>query len=227
MPLVVIEGIDGIGKTVQSHKLIDNLGKMGQRTELLDYPRYDHGSSILVKQYLAGKFGKDPLKLDPYMVAPFYTIDRVVSYLTDWQEKYQRGDWLVSNRYTGSSAIHQGAKLPEGEREDYFRWLDEVEHDAFFLPRPDLVILLDAPFEISDMLRQHRNNSDIHEDNKDYLFTCWDVAHHAASFFNWILVDCSTADRRGLRDADDIGDEILSMVTSRLLLPMRDTATSL
>lgn len=191
MPLIVIDGIDGTGKATQANLLFSELECRGKKVRLLDFPAYDRGSSILVRQYLEGRFGSDPTALDPYLISPFYSIDRVISYLTDWRDSYRAGDWLVSNRYTTSNMIHQAAKLPDAERLAYLRWLEEMEYDSFELPRPDLTILLDLPFEVSERLRVTRNRLDIHEEATDYLRVCRETALMAAGLYRWTVIDCS------------------------------------
>lgn len=191
MPLIVIDGIDGTGKATQAGLLFSELKDRGEKVRLLDFPAYDCGGSILVRQYLEGRFGLDPTVLDPYLISPFYSIDRVISYLTDWRDSYRAGEWLISNRYTTSNMIHQASKLPAAERSAYFRWLEEVEYDNFDLPRPDMTILLDLLFEVSDRLRINRNHLDIHERATDYLKDCRETALMAADEYRWKVIDCS------------------------------------
>ena len=61
-------------------------------------------------------------------------------------------DLVVCDRYVGSNAAHQGAKLQGEARARLLAWLDEVEYGEFALPRPDLVVLLDAPVALARQL---------------------------------------------------------------------------
>lgn len=214
MPLIVIDGIDGTGKATQANLLLSELETRGENVRLLDFPAYDRGSCILAKQYLEGKFGSDPMALDPYLVSPFYSIDRVISYLTDWHTNYQTGDWLISNRYTTSNMIHQGSKLPEADRLSYFQWLENVEYDNFELPRPDMTFLLDLPFDVSDRLRKLRNRPDIHEEATVYLQVCRETALMAAEEYRWKVIDCS--DGHDILDPEKIHENIMTEIDSEL-----------
>src|SRR5439155_18851733 len=61
-------------------------------------------------------------------------------------------DLVVCDRYVASNAAHQGAKLAGDARRRLLDWLDEVEYGEFALPRPELVVLLDAPVALARQL---------------------------------------------------------------------------
>ena len=59
--LIVIEGLDGSGKSTQIECLKNKLN--GKNVHRIKLPDYDSESSALVKMYLRGDFGKTPVTL--------------------------------------------------------------------------------------------------------------------------------------------------------------------
>ena len=80
------------------------------------FPRYDQESSALIRMYLSGQFGEDPNDVNAFASSIFYAVDRYASYMTDWKSAYEGGGIILSDRYTTSNAVHQGAKLPAAEQ---------------------------------------------------------------------------------------------------------------
>ena len=155
--LIVFEGTDGSGKSTQFQKLCDRLDGMGRSYQRLVFPQYDQPSSALIRMYLGGEFGTHPQDVSPYAASAFYAVDRYASWRKVWGEDYQNGGLILADRYTTSNAVHQGAKCSPEERQAFFRWLDEFEHDKLGLPRADLVVYLDMPTEKAvELLRRYR-----------------------------------------------------------------------
>lgn len=194
--LIVFEGTDGSGKSTQFELLAKRLEAEQIGFQRLRFPQYEEPSSALIRMYLGGAFGDDPEAVNAYAASTFYAVDRYASYQRVWKDYYQGGGLVVSDRYTTSNAVHQGSKVPEGERAEFFRWLYDLEYDRMGLPRPDLVVLLDMPVELSEQLMRKREQStgthaDIHERDEDYLKKCRDVALHAAKYYGWRTVSCA------------------------------------
>ena len=217
--LIVFEGTDGSGKSTQFELLAKRLEAEQIGFQRLRFPQYEEPSSALIRMYLGGAFGDDPEAVDAYAASTFYAVDRYASYQCVWKDYYQGGGLVVSDRYTTSNAVHQGSKVPEGERADFFRWLYDLEYDRMGLPRPDLVVLLDMPVELSEQLMRKREQStgthaDIHERDEDYLKKCRDVALHAAKYYGWRTVSC--AKNGAIRGVEDIHEEVYAIVKSCL-----------
>ena len=157
--LIVFEGTDGSGKATQTKLLFERLEREGKAVRRLTFPRYDKDSSMLVHMYLGGEFGSNPGDVNAYAASTFYAVDRYASSKEDWGAWYENGGLLVTDRYTTSNAVHQTSKLPEGERKAYLDWLFHFEYKLMGLPRPDLVIYLDLPTELSAALRRQREES--------------------------------------------------------------------
>ena len=62
--LIVIEGLDGSGKTTQIELLKSKLSS--KQIQQIKLPDYDSPSSTLVKMYLHGEFGKNPDDVNAY-----------------------------------------------------------------------------------------------------------------------------------------------------------------
>jgi len=161
--------------------------------------------------YLDGEFGSDPDTVGPHAASTFFAVDRYASYKTVWGKAYARGETVLTDRYTTSNAIHQGSKLRGAERETFFHWLDEFEHQKMELPRPDIVLFMDVPIEIAlENIRSRGSVSDIHEAGADYLRTCAEAAKDAAEFYGWYSVLC-TEDAK-MRPEHEIHRDILDIL---------------
>jgi len=215
MPLIVLEGIDGSGKSTQFAHLCAYFSAVRLPYFPIVFPQYDKDSSALLRNYLKGDYGTDPSAVSPYVASTFFAVDRYDAYKTVWGGAYQKGTPILSDRYTTSNAVHQGSKLQGGERAAFFRWLDEFEHQKMELPRPDVVLYMDVPIEIAlenVRARQAKTGAaaDIHEAGESYLRTCAEAAKDAAEFYGWQVVRC--AEDRKMRPEREIHQEILGII---------------
>ena len=64
--LMVIDGLDGSGKSTQFERLSEYLDSRGTSYQKISFPDYDQPSSALVKLYLSGAFGSDPAEVNAY-----------------------------------------------------------------------------------------------------------------------------------------------------------------
>lgn len=217
--LIVLEGIDGSGKSAQFRRLCARLENDGIDYNHIVFPRYDQDSSALIRMYLAGEFGTHPDDVNAYTASTFFAVDRFASYKKDWGSTYESGGLFLSDRYTTSNAVHQGSKLSDEELPDFFRWLSDLEYEKMGLPRPDLVLYLDVDIETSlaRMRRREAKNhthADIHEQDIEYLRRCLRTAERAADFFGWTRIPFM---KDGLeRDVDEKNEEIYRILRSAL-----------
>ncbi len=217
--LIVFEGTDGSGKSTQFDLLTKRLEQEGKEFRRLRFPRYDQESSALIRMYLGGQFGSDPAAVNAYAASTFYAVDRYASYLQDWKAPYEAGALFLADRYTTSNAVHQGSKMPPQEREDFFRWLYDLEFGKMELPKPDLVILMDMPIELTRQLMRRREadtntQADIHEQNLSYLEQCRESALAAAAHYGWHVV--SGAKDGAIRSIEEIHEEVYQIVRTCL-----------
>ncbi len=194
--LIVIEGLDGSGKSTQEKLLETKLKSLGKSVKYIKLPNYDDDACILVKQYLAGRFGDRPEDVNAYAASSFYAVDRYVSYHCYWKEDYLSGKVILADRYTTSNAYHQLTKTPEDRWDDYLEWLEDFEYGKLGIPKPDAVIYLDMPVDVSQKLMSSRyggdeSKKDIHEKNTAYLDRCRVAADYSCKKLGWIKISCA------------------------------------
>ena len=213
--LIVFEGTDGSGKSTQFALLTKRLQAMGTEFKTIEFPQYSQPSSALIRMYLGGEFGARPSDVNAYAASTFYAVDRYASYRKVWRKYYEKGGLMLSDRYTTSNAVHQASKEPEERREDFFRWLYEFEYQHMELPKPDIVIYLDVPTDLTGQMMRKREqdtntHADIHEQNMDYLRLCRSTGLQAAKYYGWSIINC--AENGKMRSIDDIHNEIFALV---------------
>lgn len=198
--LIVITGIDGSGKTVQAKLLFKRLEEEGYPSGITDFPQY--GKTFfagMVTKYLKGEFGSAD-SVSPYLAALLYAGDR-------WECKEQINGWLregkiiVSNRYVADNMAHQGGKMKgTAEKEEFFQWLDTLEHQVFAVPRSNLNVLLYVPAEIAYRLVEKKeqraylagSKKDIHEEDINHLRSAQQAfLEIAQGKKDWITIDCT------------------------------------
>ena len=219
--LIVFEGIDGSGKSTQFEMMCKRLSDEGRQFKRLVFPRYSEPSSALIKMYLGGDFGENPDSVNAYAASSFYAVDRYASFIQDWCEYHKSGGLILTDRYTTSNALHQGAKIAPAEREDFFKWLYDYEFNLLGLPAPDIVFFMDidAKFAVTRLERRQNEtgtDADIHEKDMKYLEHCAQSGKHAASQFGWHRIRCMHEDTE--RDTEEIHTEVydlISMLQSR------------
>ena len=213
--LIVLDGLDGCGKSTQFQLLSQRMGQAGIPVLPISFPDYDHPSSALVKLYLNGEISPHAGDVNAYAASSFYAVDRYASYKRCWEQPYQQGTTILASRYVTSNAIHQMSKLPRQEWDDYLEWLSAYEYEKLELPRPDLVLFLDMPVSAAQKLLCDRyggdeTKKDIHESDVAYMERCRDAALYAAQQQGWQVIPCS-------RDAqpltvEEIGDRVWKVV---------------
>ena len=218
--LIVIEGLDGSGKSTQVPLILPELRRRGIDGMKISFPDYDSESSALIKMYLSGALGADAAAVNAYAASSFYAVDRYASLKKVWGKYYAGGGLVLADRYTSSNAVHQAVKCPPGEQEGFLRWLDDFEHDKLGLPRADAVVYLDMPTEqAATLLRQREQRAgtkgDIHETDTAYLAACRETALRAARLLGWYRIDCVDAAGQ-LKRIGAIHQEIVTLVEPML-----------
>lgn len=217
--LIVFEGTDGSGKATQARLLCQRLEREGIPYQEIDFPRYGKPSAAMVQEYLDGNLGKKPGDVNAYAASLFFSMDRYASYKQDWGDFYEAGGLIVADRYTTSNAVHQASKLPESERKAYLDWLFDLEYRLLGLPKPDLVIYLDMPTEITEQMMRRREqttgtHADIHEQDEAYLKNCRANAKEIVKACGWSVVDCAEDEKP--RTPEDIHAQVYQLVKKLL-----------
>ena len=218
--LLVVEGVDGCGKTTQVARLRASLEQAGVSLRQIKLPDYGDPSSTLVQMYLSGDFGREPGDVNAYAASAFYAVDRFASFTRHWKADYEAGKLILADRYTTSNVLYQMVKLPQAEWDSYLAWLRDFEYGKLGIPEPDLVLYLDVPVEVSQQLLLNRyegdeRKKDIHEGNIRYLRTCREAALYACEKLHFCRIDCSYAGE--LLEETEVARRIFSCVKKEML----------
>jgi dTMP kinase len=178
MKLIVIEGLDGAGKSTQISLLKEWFADRKLHCRYLHFPRTDAPFfGELVARFLRGEFG-DINNVDPYLVAMLYAGDRkdAAPMIETWlREKY----FVILDRYTYSNIAYQCAKMnSEDESAKLGEWILRLEFEHFGIPKPDINIFLDVPFRFTEeKLRNQRQG-----DDRKYLMGNRDIHESSLAF---------------------------------------------
>ena len=136
--LIVLEGLDGAGKSTQVKKLKEYLTERCGALEYIHFPRYDapvYGD--LIGRFLKGEFGSIEA-VHPQLVALLFAEDRHRA-APMMREALEAGKVVLLDRYVYSNIAYQCAKLPQGaERTRLRNWIFNTEYGDFDLAEPDL-----------------------------------------------------------------------------------------
>ncbi len=172
---IVLEGLDGAGKSTQIRKLRELFAARGIESEYVHFPRFDapvYGE--LIARYLRGELGSVE-QVDPYIVALLFAGDRadMAAQIRAWEAD---GKVVIVDRYVYSNIGYQCAKMQTEEgREQLKEWILQTEYEHFAIPRPDISLFLDVPFAFTaKSLTAERSG-----DDRNYLNGATDI--HEAS----------------------------------------------
>ena len=201
---IVLEGLDGAGKSTQIALLREYFSGRGIESAYIHFPRFDapvYGE--LIARFLRGEFGGAD-RVDPYLVALLFAGDRAgaAPQIRQWLAE---GKVVLLDRYVHSNIGYQCAKLPAGEeRRRLARWILDLEFGHNAIPRPDLSLFLDVPFSFTERkltaAREGDDRSylqgadDIHESSLALQRAVREVYLDTATFDPTLrVVDCSDA----------------------------------
>lgn len=217
--LIVLEGIDGSGKSTQHELLVKFLRKNKKIVKTIKFPR--HGKpffGLMVDRYLDNEFGPAG-SLDPHLASILFALDR-------WEVKKDMDKWIsegycvVPDRYATSNFGHQLGKIinkSETDKEKFINWLEELEYKVLKSPKPDLVIYLDVKFEIILKLLAQRGRADGHESDLKYLSNSQKAYQYLASrSSNWITVNCTNQDDTDILSIQEIHEKIKRVINNYL-----------
>ncbi len=214
--IIAFEGIDGSGKGTQSQRLVEHLRSNGQTATLLSFPRYsDTRFGAAIGDFLNGRFGALD-EVSPWLISVLYAGDRFES-KSAIEDAVANCDVLVLDRYTASNIAHQGAKVPDSEREEIIKWIEEIEHDVFGLPSADLTLLLDVSVETSqELIRKKAKRdytdevADLQESNVTYMRGVHAVYQQLAERDGWQKIACEASGK--LRSLDEIATDVVRAI---------------
>lgn len=172
---IAVEGIDAVGKRTQTSILSSWLVSKGIKTRTLSFPVYETVIGREIRRFLDGT-----VNYPQEVRALLYAANRWEK-KSDLEEVLASTDVTIVNRYTGSNlayGISNGLDL---------EWLLNLEAG---LPKPDLVLVLDAP-PVKLVPRRSRNK-DSYERNLDLQERARSAYLTLARKFGWRVVDASS-----------------------------------
>ncbi len=228
MKLLVIEGVDGSGKSTQLKLLNDFFTAKGRRCEYLHFPRTDAPFfGELIARFLRGEFGSLS-EVNPWLVAMLYAGDRkdASEIIYKW---FKSGNMVLLDRYTWSNIAYQCAKLNnKKDQKRLMKWILDLEFSHFGIPVPDLNIFLDVPFAFTKKKltvsrtgddRKYLNGTrDIHEESLVFQQKVREIYLHVASKDDRLrVVDCSD-ERGGMLPAQKVFELIIDILIEKKMI---------
>ena len=214
--LIVIEGAcDGIGKTTQYNMLGDRIREDGNRVISHHFPSYGTYHGLPVEKYLSGEFGRIE-DLSPYFVANLYASDRAITWWSTLKDEYEKGNFILLDRYTSSSLIYQSALIKDiDKKKEFINYVCDLEYKKLGIVEPDNVVFLYAPFELVTEMRMKRKENDgiindIHERDLDFMKKVYDSAMFVADYLSWNKVECNCGIK--MRSIEKIHQDVYKLV---------------
>ena len=149
--LIVLEGCcDGIGKSTQLSLIKERLIADGKSIYSHHFPSYGTYQAKPVEHYLNAEY-RTTDELSPYFINTLYAVDRAITWLTELKPEHDKGKLLLLDRYTTSSLIYQAAVIADNdEKKRFIDYVLDYEYGKLGIPEPDLVLFLQAPWEVTE-----------------------------------------------------------------------------
>ncbi|MCS7111871.1 MAG: dTMP kinase [Ignisphaera sp.] len=191
---VVIEGIDGSGKTTISKRIVEKFTDMGYRA-FYTYEPYASPFTEVLKRYIE-VYGEAEVEVETLLMAldRFFHVRKVIEPLLD------QGYIVVCDRYVYSSIAYQGAK--EGD----VAWIRSVNRYAV---KPDVAIYLRVPLEVAIGRLKYKQSSWSYFEKLDRIRRALEIYEMLASLGELIAVDAT-------KDVDSVTKECIKLITKRI-----------
>ncbi|MFH1353718.1 MAG: dTMP kinase [bacterium] len=217
MPFIVIEALDAGGSQTQTDVLVRRLRGRKYNVLQLHFPHEDRATGRLIYDkflHLKNKY-------------PFSKREQALLYIQDFfsraediqnhLNKKTGRPVVVSDRFYTSTIAYQTAGLTGKNRQKMISWIKWLcLKGKPGLIKPDLVIFLDTPVEIS--LKHLANKKKDYHENKQKLTTFRTSYLRIAKEDGWVVIS-SVNDRGQQRSIEDIHHEIWRHIQP-LLLPL-------
>lgn len=186
---IVLEGCDGCGKTTQVGRLVRRLVARGHDV----VATFEPGATELGRGLRAVLLGNE-FQVSPRAEALLMAADRAQHVDDVIGPALARGEWVVSDRFVGSSLAYQG-----GARELGVRAVAELNEFATAGLEPDLVVYLSAPVDVLSARRTGRADR-IESEGDEFLSAVARAYDTLAAERGWAVID-ATADPDGVEAA--------------------------
>lgn len=195
--LIVLEGIDGSGKTTQTRLLVKRLKKEGYPVVSIDFPQYQKTFfGPIIAKYLQGFFGKAG-KVSPHFAALLYALDRYET-KTKLERWLKQGKMIIANRYVPSQCHQAGKIRNRKKRKAFLQWVAQLEYGTLGIPKPDKIFLFHLPPTLAQGMVWKKGRRvylgskkmDIHEKDLQHLQQTQQTYLEMAKMESWTIIPC-------------------------------------
>lgn len=174
---IVLEGIDGTGKSTMSRRLKAWLEEKGREVVLTAEPTEDWLGKAVRRA--------NDEDLDPRTESLLFTADRCQHTLRI-EEMLKQGKVVICDRYYGSTVAYQGAALEKDMGDNAVSWLLNLNGPV--VRHPDVTILLTSDPEVA--MRRVGNRGELSKfEREGYLAHVQDIYLTLAREAKWTVVD--------------------------------------
>jgi len=225
--LIVLEGIDGSGKTVQMELLEQHLLALGKRVKVLSFPVYESFFGREIGDMLSARKGVSASDVDAKSMCLWFALDRFDAFQNcDLQDV----DVLLLNRYVLSNAVYQSIRERDLHNDDLLDFVYALEHERFGLPVPDAYVYLDVHCERAGAnvdekgYREYVGNArDVYESQAGMQQRArMKYLEYAQRLPNVFVIDCMQENQ--LKSPEEIAKLVRNTLHGHSLLENRNTA---
>lgn len=224
---IVIEGMDGSGKSTQTKKLNEYLNNLGYKVKTFHFPSGEGFYGNIVNGFLRGDFGRAEA-VDPYFAAFIFAGDRkeMSETVKEWLEEF---DVVLLDRYTFSNIAYQCAKLSGAKEQKKLRdWIFALEFEVFNIPKPDLSVFLGVPMSfVKHQLGKERfgeerdylnGRADIHEKDMSLQYKVGEQYRiMCGEHEEMVMIDC-TNDQGHMLNGEKIHKKIINLLKEKEII---------
>jgi dTMP kinase len=195
--LVAIEGIDGVGKTTQSIRLVERLTALGLNAVRFFEPTNETQEAQQIRRTLEHGSPKNPSDLvDLFLADRRHDVENHIT------PALLEKKIVVMDRYFLSTAAYQS---------DSRSWQEILEMNREFAPEPDINFIINWPADIAMTLIEKRDNGLTTFENETALI------HVRGRYLEMAREDSGTyVVVEKIADEEDVCDEILDILLKYL-----------
>ena len=158
-----------------------------------------------------GWFPEGASEVDGLVSSLYYAADRKYN-IMQIEELLNSGINVVLDRYTFSNMAHQGGKIVTQEKRfQFFKKMEVLEFDLLELPKPDLVVLLYVPYQVTLKLLEIRSEvGDQVERDVKYLKRAEQTYLELRALYKFKMIECTN--NKEMRSISEIHEELLDNV---------------
>ena len=182
---IVIEGIDGCGKTTQIKEIstwLPNSGLMEKQSRLVK-TREPGGSDFGLKLREILLDNNEIIHPDPLTELLLYSADRSEHISKVILPALNKSDWVISDRFSDSTLAYQG--FGRGLNKTIIKQLENIVCQGL---KPDLTIFLEIPPKISIARRRNKTPDRIESEGIKFLEKVNDGFEIIAKEKNWEII---------------------------------------